>query len=58
MLQAGPCTTGDFLQAGIGRFGARLGELRAVGHQITTTKTHDHGALYRLVESERDEADE
>jgi len=31
MLKAGPVTTGDFLRAGIGRFGARIAELRAVG---------------------------
>lgn len=49
MLQAGPCTTGDFLQARIGRFGARLLELRAVGHRIEMQKTGEHGAVYRLL---------
>lgn len=48
MLQAGPCCTGDFIRAGIGRFGARIGELRAVGWQISMRKTGDHGATYRL----------
>jgi len=49
MLRAGPVRTGDFLSAGIGRFGARIGELRCVGHEILTTKTSEHGAVYRLV---------
>jgi hypothetical protein len=42
------CTTGDFIRAGIGRFGARVAELRAVGHQISMDKRTDHAALYVL----------
>ena len=49
MLQDGPVHTRDFLSAGIGRFGARVAELRAVGHEILTTKLGEHGAVYRLV---------
>lgn len=51
MLQAaGPhgVTTHDFLAAGIGRFGARVGELRAVLWAITMTKLTPHSALYVL----------
>jgi len=51
MLQAAGvlgCTTGDFLRAGIGRFGARVAELRAVGHVIQTVKLTDSSALYAL----------
>ena len=48
MLKTGPQTTGDFLRAGIGRFGARIGELRAAGHDVRTRKLTDHAAEYRL----------
>lgn len=48
MLQAGPRTTHDFLAAYIGRFGARLGELRAVGHRISTEKLSEQSARYTL----------
>jgi len=51
MLQNGPRTTGDFLSASIGRFGARIGELRAAGYIIRMRKTHEHGAVYRLEEA-------
>jgi hypothetical protein len=51
MLEKAPggVTTADFLGAYIGRFGARVAELRAVGHDIRMKKTGDHGAIYRLV---------
>lgn len=49
MLQDGPQTTHTFLAAFIGRFGARLEELRKVGHRIETKKTGRHSAVYVLV---------
>lgn len=49
MLQAGEQTTQTFLAAYVGRFGARIGELRAVGWPITTQKLGEHSALYVLV---------
>jgi len=52
MLQAGPCTTGDFLRAGIGRFGARVDELRRAGWRIATAARGDHGAMYVLIPEE------
>lgn len=38
MLRRGPCTTRDFLQAGIPRYSARIRELRERGHPITTER--------------------
>ena len=51
MLQEGPKTTGDFLEAHIGRFGARIAELRDVGHAIERADLSDSSALYILVSS-------
>ena len=51
MLQeAGPrgVTTGEFLEAHIGRFSARLGELRAVGWTITSVKESNHAWRFVL----------
>lgn len=55
MLQeAGPAgvSTGDFLRAGIGRFGARIGEL-AVFWQIERRRETDHSWRYVLLTSEK-----
>lgn len=42
-------TTGEFLASYIGRFGARLGELKAVGHQILRVDESAHSSRYTLV---------
>lgn len=47
-LQEGPATTGDFLRMGIGRFGARIDELRRVGWEISTELRGEHEAVYTL----------
>lgn len=41
-------TTGEFLRAFIGRLGARVGELRAVGWQIDRHDESAHSSRYVL----------
>lgn len=51
MLQeAGPrgVTTGEFIRAGIARFSARIGELKAVGWVIAGKREHEHGWRFTL----------
>ena len=52
MLQAGPKTTHDFLGAFIGRFGARIGELRRVGHVIKRKDLSGSSSVYVLVDED------
>ena len=53
MLRKGPVRTSHFLQAHIGRFGARIGELRhEEGYEISTKRIRQGESEYRLV-SER-----
>lgn len=49
MLQAGPCSTRDFLAAFIGNHKARVYELRQVGHVINRTDLSENKSLYELV---------
>jgi hypothetical protein len=44
MLLRGPQTTHNFLAAYVGRFGARIAELRAVGWPIEMMKLGEHGS--------------
>jgi hypothetical protein len=46
-LREGPANTLELLRVGGVRFGARVHELRAEGHRITTEPQGDH-AVYRL----------
>jgi hypothetical protein len=50
LQDAGPrgVTTGEFLEAHIGRFSARIGELRAVGWAIKGTRESDHAWRFVL----------
>jgi len=52
MLQEGPKTTHDFLGAFIGRFGARIGELRQVGHTIRRKDLSGCSSVYMLVDED------
>ena len=48
-LREGPATTGDFLRMKIGRFGARLGELKKAGYVIAKYRQSKGEWVYLLV---------
>ena len=48
-LREGPATTGDFLRMKIGRFGARIGELRKAGYKIARYRSFTGDHVYILV---------
>lgn len=48
MLERGPTTTAEFLNAYIPRFSARIEELRRDGYVIERTRSHASSYVYKL----------